>query len=844
MSTAREVNKSLSQPWTWHGAPRGMVKNAPHSDLPDGAVVYLRNCHAHPTEIQPRPASDIYTTITPPVKVDSDSDYQQHITASKTGNVITASDDIFESNNISDYFVWPGNPDIHEEIQVYLSPTQVRVATSGDRVSTSGCWIHPKLNLFEQHSTMKKIVLQWGKDIYVADNLNISSWSKVYCVSYETLNNTLSTWDEQEDYGVIGNSAGIFLLYFDIAPGILFKRNTAVPTIVPESNVRTREHKYRYDVTYSMSRIAGVGIRSRATGAVVLQESGTCKLDPTFSPPRDYGTQWTTRRIDIGAKTQGRLIGDELNDTHKTPTYWQGQDEITFQATVNEVTKPFVVDMSSTGYYVTSMDEVARAFEETIQVGFPFITFEWDAENERFVMTSGVQNGSTLGYFTEGLGGTDHSSIMKMTEDKATTLDNDYAYAYRKSFETFYVPEVVTAPGTPAWHWTHYTRYRSEDIGPDGVTPRVDSYTGQDLPPIKFTWVDDIRVAGAFLASRDGSGIITAHIGEFQMQDEGTPFEWQDGEIDTLGTYIDAKHMSISSEYYYADTKAQQAAAIGGGDVILGSQSGGTITVEGGDTFDENDVGKTIFWSDGTWSIIVEYIDSEHVIVHDSRTRVSQGLTLDPVSRVITDITSDEVLRDRQGELNVGLLQHRFYLPMPPCNRIVIVPGFLVGAQSNKPTVYYSQLGVAKAYLGGYHIESRQKIDRIKQPVQWIEKIASKFIIWCNNSTWGGASNLALVKELPEFGEAFAILQADVIDARIGCLDYGSIQDVDRGVFELRCSDGSWRQFNGFQYTEDMSIDNSSGQDIVQKDLSECWDLSNSCYHDKVGHIWWGKVSS
>ena len=46
-----------------------------------------------------------------------------------------------------------------------------------------------------------------------------------------------------------------------------------------------------------------------------------------------------------------------------------------------------------------------------------------------------------------------------------------------------------------------------------------------------------------------------------------------------------------------------------------------------------------------------------------------------------------------------------------------------------------------------------------------------------------------LVKKLPEDGEEYAVLHADVLAEDIGAVDWGGIQEIDFGTFELICQD-------------------------------------------------------
>lgn len=855
MSNAREFDKGKAKPWSQTNFGRGMVKNAPHEDIPDGSVALLRNAHAFPTEIQPRLASKIYSDIQPPVLTDSSGVARSGYGATQTGYIVTSlSGNIFTENDVSNFFVWPGDANYHCEIFEYISPTQVRVDDSVDRSATYGCWLHARLNLNAFHKTMRKKVYLWGTDVYVADDLTLTSWTKAVCVSYEQPSNAISSWDEMDDFGIIANSNGLFLLDFTLDIPVLFKKNTPIPSILIEEEPREELSKHRYDYTYSMSRLAGNGLRDRTDeGAVIRQESGTLALNTNVDPARDYGTIWTDRLIDSEVQTQGRLVGGELTRAHSRPSYWFGISGVNagnFRLTINDETQDFFIDFGATGFAVGSMPDVAAAIQLVIRTTFPFATCEYFKEGHHFVFTSGREESSTIDFGLDGdaPGYTNISGDLEIREGDGATVDNLYPFAQPKEVGVFHTPRVPIEPTAPEQHWSHYTIYRTTDIGPEGVSPRVLEATGEELQPLTFTWVKDIRVAGAFLASRDADGLVTASIGTFEEDDVGTPLAWEDGEVDTITEYVSSSQVQTQTaddaDYYYGGPKTDEAAAIGGGRVFRGSQTGNVVTRVGGDVFTAADERKTIHWSTGYYSYITEFVNANTVLVHDAMNKEAQGFTMEPLNRVFNDTVPDKTLRNRQGELYIGLLSHRFYVAMPNVNIIGIVPGFMITARSGESVLHYCQLPNAKKYLSGYYLENRQQNDRVDGGITEILKIPNKFIVFCSTSTWGGPTNVPDIKKLPEFGEAYSILHVDVIDERLGVIDIGSIREVWYGVYEMRTSDNAWRQFTEYGYDKqlgDMSVDTNTGQDIVKIDLFAAWPIGASAYLDKVGHLWWGK---
>jgi len=847
MSEAREAFQPRSkkedqsnQPTTQTDFSSGMIRNAPHDDIPKNSIANLINAHAFPTEIQPRLGARFIDFTVPAIEG------RIGYTAYKTGNVLTANAAIFTRADVSNYFVFP-NERYHEEFIGYISETKMRTRATGDVNLSSGCWMHGRFNLFEFHYSERRVVMQWGHEVYIAEivqdntgKVSLSTLIKAPCMSFHQPGNVQSDWSEMDQYGVIYNSSGIFLLNFDTNPPLLFRKNSPIPSELIDDVPRTTKSKFRYDVLYNMSRLAEQGIRTRTTeGVKIMQQSGPTAISEEINPARDNSIVWTEDRIDSGIRTNGRLQGGRLAVAQQTPNYWVGLNDATFTLEINDQSEMFVCDYSiATGAAVTSMEEVAAETQRVIRLIFYAATCEYDEDH--FVFTSGEEDGSEMDYADEGVGGTPVANLMRIVEGDGT-LNNSNVYAQPRSGGLYYVPLVNSVD--EEWHWTHYVKYRTPDIGPDGVEPRIGP-DGEILPPLRFTYALEVRTCGAFYARRDSTGLVTALRGTFQIYDVLTSLEWVDGEIDTIYRWVDDTHVYVvrsGETTYYVEPKIEMACAIGGGRVIEASQSGRVVTRYRGSPFTAADLRKPMFWSTDYSVLISEYIDSNTVRVYDDADRERQGLTLDPTCRMINDNVSDETLRNRQGELHVGFLKNRFWYQLPNVNIGEVVPGFMVCAIKNFTEIYYSQLGSNLKYLSGYFLESRQTNDKVENSIQTIKMMPNKVIVFCKGATWGGPTNQPRIYKLPEFGEDYAVLFFDVIDDDIGVIDTGSIRPIDSGLFEMRCHDGSVRQFNGFQYFEDLTVDPQTSQDRIKKDFNECWQVGNSCYIDRLGHLFWEK---
>ncbi|MGW8324072.1 MAG: hypothetical protein ACWGNI_00120 [Desulfobacterales bacterium] len=839
---SRQTDDNLVN-WNQTNFGDGLVKNAPHEDIPQTAVAGLVNAHSFDTEIQPRLAAWLWADLQPPAWRSSCGDALSNLYMTKVNNVVTCDEAVFNYDSVSCYIAWPtGDGDYyHDEISEYISTTQVRMALSGIDRASDGCYIHGRLNIEKWHKIQRKVVWQFGKRIYTS-NYDYASYSECLCVSRRMPSNVISDFDNMDDDGMIGNSNGIFRLNFDQAVGILWRANGPVPTVLLNERHRRKEHSYRYDYLYSMARLSGAGIRDRTTSEVkILQQSGTVELNLSVTPNRDYSTYWTEKPIGNNGsdeKIGSRLRCGRLSDAYKDPNFYRTivAPGASFKFTHNEYEAEFLVDMSATGTNVQNMHEVASTLQGAINTLFPWIIVKYKDDNY-FEFTTGRERNASISYLGAGTNGTNIASILQGTQGDGATINDSWSYTEPLQVGIFTIPQ---DQDHYEWHWNHYTRWRTTDISVNGATPRT-TENGEELAPLQFVWDGDFRVAGAFYASKT-NGIVTALVGTFEKADEGTPLKWEDGDTETIIEYLSPKRVRVGTDYY-GGSKPLQACAIGGGRVMRASQTGDIITLHNVYTDDhfsntECDERKTIYWSTGYEVIIKEVISSNQVRVHDSFDREVQGITLDPICRVITDITTDETLRNRMDEKHTGLLNMRYKIAMPNCNILRIAPGIMVTAKRTDSFIYYCDLANNMKYCAGYHLKFEQTIDKIESAIQLIRVAPNYIYIWCSDSYWVIPTNNPDVQTLPEFGEWYTILHADIKDEYLGVVDWGSIEEIDKGTFELICHDMSVRQISNLKYGDDLTYNNLE-QDIISKDLKECWNIGASAYGRTLGHIFW-----
>jgi len=560
----------------------------------------------------------------------------------------------------------------------------------------------------------------------------------------------------------------------------------------------------------SMSRLSGTGLRDRMTSGVsIVHETGTTKTD---ADGRDWGEIYQARPFGLGDTTYGVLTGGALGENFDTPAEWAAVSDGQFNIAINGTTKNCLCDFSG----VETMLDVAKVIQSAIRASFPTATYgkvtcEFStATNDHFIITSPNEGGS-VGYTTLGDAGTDIGSVAMSCEED---------WASPPATPAFSDPEVIgdiTYPadavsGTPQWHDNHASIYCSLDIGENGI----DVLNGEGNNDELYVWNADIPIARAFKARESAGNLITLESGQlFSIADVGNTLVFADGTSTVIqylcnegGTqvYTDTSRWAVGN----LGAKAEQGAAIGGGDVftavqaVSGAETVGASTITfTGYTASADDEGKTVFWSDGSYSHIVKFLTTATVEAAESTAVSSRIATMNPTGRKYNDTIPDYTLASRIGG---EPLRQRFWQPVPQCNVGVIVNGFMFTAATNDTKVNYSQMPTYFEYLAGQHNEAYQYAE-VKDGIQELMEFPDKVVVFCNHSTHSLPTNNYTEQTVPDVGEVVVVISGQTVaDHNIGTT-YGAIAKKDQNTAIVITREPAIRIFDGFKYGENLAAD-------------------------------------
>jgi len=393
------------------------------------------------------------------------------------------------------------------------------------------------------------------------------------------------------------------------------------------------------------------------------------------------------------------------------------------------------------------------------------------------------------------------------------------------------VTPVVPGGSTRIGGWTHYSLYRSLDIGANGKDAQNGVVNNKELP----IWLADVPVAKAIICSQESASYtVIATAGAFSQDDVGSTIDWGDGQTRVIDRVLSSSNVSVTT----AVAHASGSAAIGGGSVgtaaqaVSGSETIGkaTVTKSAGPDFTASDVGRTIFWPTGITSVVVRFIDTAHVEVDINTAISSTACTWNEYNRKYFDITTDVVLRSRIAGFS---MVNRFFSPLPNCNTGAVSGAFIFGAVRDTPNVVYSQIPDDMDYYGGYYNEAYQ-VDNMKGAIQRLSEFEDRVAVYLKNSTLYIPTNSYGTKKIDAVGEVVIITLGHYeLSGDFGVNHHSSVFRVAKGRDIVINSDGGVRFCDGSKYSDNLA------QDRLMTRLKKIQAPVSIHYHPLTGLLIW-----
>lgn len=723
-------------------------------------------------------------------------------TASQSGTTVTATVGAdFIGDHVGFYFRFGDGSRV--VIKRIISTTQVEVNVSQTKSSQTKCIIQGAINATLMHSGLNKFIRQYGRRIYISRGTRFAGWTEIPGIGkVKPSNSTTSKIHQLDNDALLVASNGVFFIRLDKHRPYYDQINTPIPTVRITDVDQDAEKEHKYNYTYTLARITGNSFykdRFNTDDDMFIEhETPPVEVD---RDRKDFGTVWTDKPIGDESVTRGLLTGATLVTPYDEHNGYKTIADGQFQIDVSDTTYSIVIDFTE----VKNMTEIAERIEDAMREYSALGDVKVKFDEDHFEIRTG--DNDTIAAATAGLGGTDMSGNLKFSTGTATTEVTTQDQ----------IIETLTLPADSE-RITHYPVYRTADIIEEDVNSHL------------YAWAADVPVCKPIIASIDVSGNITVTAGTIETEDIGNILVGEDG----TQVYISTTSVVLDSDQsaYSEGVIASQSWGIGGGSVFTANIVGTAISIDSGYTLTANDVGRLIFWSDGTHSLIKSVTNSTTAVAAWGNAIPSTAAHIKPVSRKFNDTLSDENFTAR---VSAYPLENRFQIPIPNGSVSVITPGFLLVAVRGNNSYYYFETGIKR--LMGYYNAAFQFNDKITDGIQSMK--SREAIV-----TIRGAFNTYLVDtstpvEVGETSVGESVLQISdpqIVTRGIGSVGDGGSVETERGSELLVTNEPAVRLFDGRQYGDNLSLDR-----VQKSDIQKMKQVFISGYSSNSGAFFWGK---
>ncbi len=345
---------------------------------------------------------------------------------------------------------------------------------------------------------------------------------------------------------------------------------------------------------------------------------------------------------------------------------------------------------------------------------------------------------------------------------------------------------------------THYSAYRTKDIYPytldpvDLTDPRIGNSSNI------YSWVADIPVIdvlGGSISTQAGGWILDLAeavgdylIGSTYTISDTTPLtkfkvESKVSDVQYVCSLVQGVLQDYFSSTFFTGTDTEVTASKVGQDI---SFTGYTPV--------ESDIGKPVFWSDGT----VSYLSSTTTTI-DSNTKSSQKAYINPTSRKWYDTMSDNI---RDGYAEYLTLKTRFYDKLPQSNLAAYNKGLLVLALRDYNKIYYT--GTSDVTTIGYH-HPNQANDSIEKGIRCLFVVGDVFSCLTTSSTHTINPKQATVIE-DDYGAFYTLMpDAFLVNGSIGAASQFRWAQGEKGDVMVVTNEPAVRFFDGTSYTANLA---------------------------------------
>ncbi len=351
-------------------------------------------------------------------------------------------------------------------------------------------------------------------------------------------------------------------------------------------------------------------------------------------------------------------------------------------------------------------------------------------------------------------------------------------------------------------HVTHYTIYRTADIAPSLIDSINADSRNVNLPEF-LSYVDDVPVCAIFSGTLDNWTLTPDNPTDIPAYSLGDSFIYYKNGI-KVTAYINGIPDQSGACAVSTDDTFTGVFCIGATEMLRVSKSGNTVQKSVG-SFTSDDIGKFIFWKDGTYSV-VKGLSSGNAITIDSISKQAEGdgyarCVLDPYRRTYVDFTTDDVLIARSSSLPYNMA---FYSPVPNTGIAALSNGVTFFATGNDNVLHYSDSYDSSRV--GYYNSGFQINNKITNKITAIFPVNNNIAFTTINKTFTVNVAQSSSGGNPNLGESYTVMpDPQLVSHNIGLFNNASVTSGPSGGVLCITSEPGLRLFNGFEYSEDFS---------------------------------------
>lgn len=270
----------------------------------------------------------------------------------------------------------------------------------------------------------------------------------------------------------------------------------------------------------------------------------------------------------------------------------------------------------------------------------------------------------------------------------------------------------------------------------------------------------------------------------------------------------------------------------------------GTSTLSGIVTgIPEIALGDVLFWADGAITTVTRYENGN--FYHNNKVLrtsmpVGRGADVDDKGRNFNDTISDEILQSRLQAGGNFLLTSQNYTALPHGRLGMVKTSWLLVGEIDGTSGHYCFFEPGTLYLAGHH-EADLQFFVLKDKMMHIGELTDLAAVYCRGSTWGANTNVPISETNESTGLDTPILSGmTIIDGAIGARDQKSVIPYGTGRSIVITSEPGIRVFDGFQYGENLIMDDA-GRGHIRRALQQMRGQFCGVYDPSFyGLMFWG----